>query len=52
MGAAEHVRFADYAGSDADGGDCGVKFCMRGGEEELFEKTAALGDGKAVEEDA
>ena len=33
----EHVRFADYAGRDGDGGDGGVEFCVGGREEELFQ---------------
>lgn len=45
MRATEHVRFSDYAGRDGDGGDGGVEFRVRGGEEELFEETATLGDG-------
>lgn len=51
MGASEHVGFADYAGGDGDGGDGGVEFCVRGGEEELFEEAAAEGEGEVAEED-
>ena len=40
VGASEHVAFADDAGGDGDGVDCGVEFCVRGGEEELFEEAA------------
>ena len=42
--APEHVRFADYAGRDGDGGDGGVEFCVGGGEEELFKEASCVVD--------
>lgn len=43
--APEHVGFADDAGRDGDGGDGGVEFGVGGGEEELFEEGAGVGEG-------
>lgn len=40
MRAAEHVGFANYAGGNGDRGDGRVEFCVRGREEELFQKAA------------
>jgi hypothetical protein len=43
--APEHVGFADDAGRDCDGGYGGVEFGVGGGEEELFEEGAGVGEG-------
>ena len=43
MGAAEHVGLSDGTGRDSDGGDCGVELCVRGREEQFFQKTAEVG---------
>ena len=36
MAAPEHVALPHRARRDSDGGDGGVEFCVRGGEEGLF----------------
>jgi len=43
--APEHVGFADDAGRDGDGGYGGVELGVGGGEEELFEEGAGVGEG-------
>lgn len=42
--APEHVRFADDAGRDGDGGYGGVEFGVGGREEELFKEGARVGE--------